>query len=439
MSLVLATLFAAMLSVPPAPVADVTVIHAGRLVDVENGRVLEDQMITIEGDRITAVGPWHGAPKGAKVLDWSARTVLPGLMDMHTHMADVGETDNPLEPLMHSAAETVLAGVKNARATLMAGFTTVRDVGTWHAFDDVALRDAINHGIVIGPRMSVVGAYITVPGGAGTITGQIPGVGIPADMRFGVVRNADEVREKVRLLIEHGATFIKTLATGAVLTNGTEPGAQELSEEEMHAAVVEAGHYGIYVASHAHGAEGIKAAVRAGVRSIEHGSLIDDEGIALMKEHGTWLVADIYNADYIDSVGHAEHWPEEQLRKNDETAEAQREGFRKAVKAGVKMAYGTDAGVYPHGLNGRQMAYMVKYGMTPMQAIRSATLSAAELLGWQKEVGSITPGKYADIVAVDGDLMKDVSLVEHVAAVMKGGVLYKENGQPTIEAGIRHD
>ncbi|MCJ9430652.1 metal-dependent hydrolase family protein [Kordiimonas marina] len=441
MRLILATLFAAMLAALPVRAADVTVIHAGKLIDVEKGQVLKDQMITVEGDRITAVAPWHGAPAGAKILDWSSRTVLPGLMDMHTHISDYGdsESNNPLEPLMHSAAESALSGVKNARNTLLAGFTTIRDVGPWHAFTDVAIKNAINNGTIIGPRMSVVGAYITVPGGAGAITGQIPDVGIPADMRFGVVRNADEVREKVRTLIQHGATFIKTLATGAVLTNGTEPGAPELSEEELHAAVVEASHYGIYVASHAHGAEGIKNAVRAGVRSIEHGSLIDDEGIALMKKHGTWLVADIYNGDYIGTVGRAEHWPEEQLRKNDETTEAQREGFRKAVKAGVKIAYGTDAGVYPHGLNGRQMAYMVKWGMTPMQAIRSATLSAAELLGWEKKVGSIAPGKYADIIAVDGDLMKNVRLVEHVAAVMKGGVLYKEDGKPTIEAGIRHD
>ncbi|TNE60496.1 MAG: amidohydrolase family protein [Alphaproteobacteria bacterium] len=419
-------LLAAILAALPAAAADITVIHAGKLIDIENQKVLQDQMITVEGDRIIAVGPWKAAPEGARVLDWSGRTVLPGLMDMHTHMADIGQSNNPLAPLMYSASEAVLEGVQNARLTLMAGFTTVRDVGSWRAFNDVALRDAINKGIIPGPRMSVVGAYVTVPGGAGAITDQAIDVKIPDDMQYGVVRNADEVREKVRSLIQHGATFIKTLATGAVLTNGTKPGAPELTEEELHAAVVEAGYYGVYVTSHAHGAEGIKNAVRAGVRSIEHGSLIDDEGIAMMKKHGTWLVADIYNGDYIADVGRAEGWPEEQLIKNDETTDAQRQGFRKAVKAGVKIAYGTDSGVYPHGLNGRQMAYMVKYGMTPMQAIRSATLSAAELLGWEKDVGSITPGKYADIVAVDGDLMQDVSLVEHVTAVMKGGVLYKD-------------
>jgi imidazolonepropionase-like amidohydrolase len=403
----------------------VRAVHAGKLVDVVNGKVLKDQMIVITGDRITEVKPWGKVPEGAMVTDWSDMTVLPGLMDMHTHLADAGQSASVLAPLELTAAESVLQGVEHARVTLMAGFTTVRDVGVWRAFNDVALRDAINKGIVIGPRMAVVGAYVTVPGGAGDITGQAFDVEIPKDLRFGVVRSPAEVRERVRTLIQHGASFIKTLATGAVLTSGTHVGAQELSEEELRAAVEEAANYNVYVTSHAHGAAGIKAAVRAGVRSIEHGSLIDDEAIELMAKYGTWLVADIYNGDYIDEVGRADGWGDEILAKNEATTEPQREGFRKAHAAGVNIAYGTDSGVYPHGDNGKQFVYMVRYGMSEMEAIRSATLSGAELLGWEADVGSIDSGKFADMVAVKGDPLKDISVLEHVDAVMKGGRVVK--------------
>lgn len=418
-----ATILCALLLPAQASAADIY-IRAGWLVDVEQGIVLQDQMIRIDGNIIAAVGPWTGVPDNADLLDWSGRTVLPGLMDMHTHLTDSEQA--MLAPLDFSEVQSVLNGALHAHQTLMAGFTTVRNVGSYWAFAGVTLRDAINSGAIPGPRMVVAGAYITVPGGAGDITGYPADVEIPANMRFGVVRGAEDVRQRVRRLIERGATFIKTLATGAVLTPGTQPGAQELSEDELRAAVEEAALHGVHVTSHAHGAAGIKAAVRAGVRSIEHGSLIDDEGIALMLEHGTWLVADIYNGDYIAQVGRRDGWPEDMIRKNDQTTEVQRQGFRKALKAGVRIAYGTDAGVYPHGLNGRQMAYMVRYGMTPMQAIRSATLSAAELLGWQDRLGSIAPGKLADIIAVDGDLMADISLVENVAAVMKDGVVVKD-------------
>ena len=235
----------------------------------------------------------------------------------------------------------------------------------------------------------------------------------------------DQVRERVRAILNGGADFIKIIATGAVLTQGTKPGTSEYTEEEIRAAVEQAAEYGTYVAAHAHGAEGIKRAVRAGVRSIEHGSLIDDEGIALMKEKGTWLVADIYNGDYIASVGREQGWDKEILRKNDETTEAQRAGFRKAVAAGVKIAYGTDSGVYPHRFVARQLPYMVRYGMTPMQALQSATLSAAQLMRWQDRVGSIAAGKYADIVAVQGDVLANLQALENVGFVMKGGVVYK--------------
>jgi imidazolonepropionase-like amidohydrolase len=240
-----------------------------------------------------------------------------------------------------------------------------------------------------------------------------------------VANTADEVRARVRAILNGGADFIKIMATGAVLTQGTRPGASEYTEEQIRAAVEQAAEYGTYVTAHAHGAEGIKRAVRAGVRSIEHGSLIDDEAIALMKEKGTWLVADIYNGDYIAGTGREQGWPEEILRKNDETTEAQRAGFRKAVAAGVKIAYGTDSGVYPHRFVARQLPYMVRYGMTPIQALRSATLSAAELMGWEDRIGSLTAGKLADIIAVPGDALADLKSFENVGFVMKGGVVYK--------------
>ena len=410
----------------PADAQEVTAIRAGRLIDVERGEVRRDQLVVVRGERIEAILPGTSRPpSGAHLIDLSKYTVLPGLIDCHTHLiGEVGLSD-VLLPLERSGAQEAFSGVRNARATLMAGFTTVRDVGTYRAFVDAALRDAINDGTVVGPRMKVAGAYVTVTTGGGEVVGAAPDVTLPADFRFGVANSADQVRERVRALLNGGADFIKVIATGAVLTRGTKPGVSEFTEAEIRAAVEQAAEYGADVAAHAHGAEGIKRAVRAGVRSIEHGSLMDDEAIALMKARGTWLVADIYNGDYIATAGREQKWPEEFLRKNDETTEAQRAGFRKAVAAGVKIAYGTDSGVYPHGLNARQLPYMVRYGMTPMQAIQSATLSAAQLMRWEDRVGSLAPGKYADIVAVEGDALADLKRFEQVGFVMKGGVVYK--------------
>ncbi|RJF94006.1 metal-dependent hydrolase family protein [Sphingomonas cavernae] len=412
-----------MMSTASAAIAGTVYVRAGRLVDVEHGRVLADQRIRVDDERIVAVEPWSQPPEGAKIVDWSQKTVLPGLIDMHTHLADWGQTDNVAEPLLHSAQEVALVGAENARKTLRAGFTTVHDVGCFRAFTDVALRDAINAGRVVGPRMNVVGAYITVPGGGGEVTGFAPDVSVPADMRVGVYSDANDARLKTRYLFQHGVDSIKMIATGAVLAEGTEPGQLEMTADEIRAVTQQAAIHKSYATAHAHGAEGIRTAILNGVRSIEHASLIDDEGIKLAKARGTWLVMDVYNGDYIDEIGRKEGWPEGHLRKNLETTEAQRQGFAKAVKAGVKIAYGTDAGVYPHGLNARQFAYMVRFGMTPMQAIQSATSVAADLLGWQKDVGAVAPGRYADMIAVDGDPIANIAVLEKPPLVMKGGVI----------------
>ena len=397
-------------------------IRAGRLVDVRAGAVREHQLLFVRDERVATIGPDDGSvPEGAEVLDLSDHTVVPGLIDCHAHLVGECESGEYATLLMRTGAQEAMTGVRNARDTLHGGFTTVRDVGTFRAFVDVALRDAIDSGWTPGPRMMCAGAYVTVSTGSGDIPPVAPDVIVPKELRFGVADSVDEVRRVVREILHNGADLIKILATGAVLTRGTNPGACEYSEAELRAAVDEAALYGAHVAAHAHGAEGIKRAVRAGARSIEHGSLMDDEAIALMAEHGTYLVADVYCGDVIAEEGRRLGWPEEILRKNEETTEAQREGFRRAVAAGVRCAFGTDSGVYPHGDNAKQLPYMVRYGMTPMQALQSATIVAAELMGWQDRVGTIEPGRFADLVAVPGDATQDLSVLATPGLVMKGG------------------
>jgi imidazolonepropionase-like amidohydrolase len=418
-------LAAALSLAPSALLANDIYLEAGRLVDVQAGNVLTGQCISITDDKITAIASCGPTPKGAERVDWSGFTVLPGLIDLHTHLADAGQSADLSLPLKTSPAATALIGAHNARLTLEAGFTTVRDVGTYRGLTDIALRDAINAGHVPGPRMFVAGAYITIPKGGGELNGVIPNDQLPSDMRLGVASTPEEAAAKTAFLIEQGADFIKTIATGAVLAIGTEPGEPEMTEDQLRAVVETARAKGVFVTAHAHGAVGIKNAIRAGVRSIEHASLVDDDALAMAMASGTWLVMDIYNGDYIDDIGTKEGWPEEYLRKNRETTDVQRAGFMKAVKRGVKLAYGTDSGVYPHGQNAKQFAYMVRYGMTPMQAIQSATIRAAELLGKEKMLGAIAAGRFADLVAVKENPLTNITALEHIALVMKDGKIVR--------------
>ncbi|HEU0175242.1 MAG TPA: amidohydrolase family protein [Blastocatellia bacterium] len=396
-------------------------IKAGRLIDTKTGAVTNNAFILIEGNKITAAGPDVRVPAEVEVIDLKDKTVLPGLIDCHTHMTS--QPGNYYEDIFRkSPIDVAVTAHVYARRTLEAGFTTVRDVGAGE-FIDVALRNAINRGDVVGPRMQVATLTVGATGGHGDTNGFSP------YLKFGgfsgLADGVDEIRKLIRFEVKYGADLIKMLATAGVLSEEESVGAPQFSQEEMNAIVDEAKMWGKRVAAHAHGAEGIKRAVRAGVTSIEHGSLIDDEGIKMMKERGTYLVADIYNDDYILAEFAKLGYPEKIIEKERMVGRTQRENFQKAAKAGVKLAFGTDAGVYPHGWNAKQFAHMVKWGLTPTQAIQAATVSAADLLGWNDKVGVIAPGAFADIIAVDGDPLKDVTELERVKFVMKGGVVYK--------------
>ncbi len=365
-------------------------------------------------------------PSNAKIIDLTKMTVLPGLIDCHTHLADGARDSDPIGQFKKTAAQVALESVPNARVTLESGFTTVRDVGVYRALGDIALRDAINRGDIIGPRMFVAGAYVTITGGAGAATGLAPDITLPWDMHYGEANSPWEVRQVIRKLAHDGVDHIKVLSSGAVLTHGSNPHSQEFTQEELHAAVDEAGHFGLRVEAHAHSPEGIKNAIRAGVASVEHATMIDDEGIALAKQHGTYLDMDIYDEECIQEDGKNGSMPKDFLEHDAQLGQIQRDNFRKAVAAGAKMSFGTDAGVCAYGTSGKQFAFMVKYGMTPMQAIQAATSNAADLLGHSNEIGSIKPGKYADIIAVTGDPLTDIRLLENVQFVMKEGKIYKQ-------------
>jgi imidazolonepropionase-like amidohydrolase len=403
-------------------------ILCGGLLDVDDGRILERPVLHVDGSgRVAAIGTRdHGIPDDASVLDCSDLTVLPGLIDVHTHL--VGDVQTAGVPsTTTSAAEEVLIGVRHARQTIEAGFTSVRDLGSFRAFSDCALRDAIDRGDVVGPRMQCAGAFITAPWGGGDVVGLARDITLPEELRFGVVRGPDEVRERVRRLLIGGATMIKCIGTGAVLTRGGVPGAPELTEDEIRAAVEEAAWYGTHVAVHAHGAEGAKRAIRAGARSVEHGSYLDDEAIAMLADSGTFFSVDLYDGEWALGPDGPTDWPAETMRKLVESQAAAEAVTAKAIQRGVRIAFGTDSGVYPHGLNGRQFASYVRAGMTPLDAIRTATTTAAELMGWSDRVGSLEVGRFADLIAVAGDPLGDVTQLEHPVVVAKGGQLVRDD------------
>lgn len=400
-------------------------IKAARLIDGSGRAPITNPVILIEGDKITAVGSGLAIPAGARVIDLGAATLLPGLIDCHTHV-----TSQPRNYMEDQFRRTpidvaVLAHVF-ARRTLDAGFTTIRNVGAGE-FVDIALRRAIDEGSVAGPRMITSGLAIGSTGGHGDLTGFSPY--IQFNEFSGVADGEDAVRKAVRLNVKNGADVIKMIATAGVLSEEESVGAPQYTQAEMNALVDEATMWGRKVAAHAHGTEGIKRAIRAGVASVEHASFIDDEGIKLAKERGTYLVMDIYNDDYILAEFAKMGYPPKIIEKERMVGRLQRENFQRAAKAGVKMAYGTDAGVYPHGWNAKQFAHMVRWGLTPMAAIQSATASAADLLGWKDRVGRVAPGLYADIIAVAADPLSDIAELERVQFVMKGGVVFKANGQ----------
>lgn len=421
-SLAWVLLLAAGVQLPLRAAEQVTVVRAGHMIDTEAGRVLGPQTILVRDGVIADVGPALPEPAGARIVDLGDYTVLPGLMDAHTHLTiDYGNQD-PLAELAHTAAERAFGSIPNARAVLMAGFTTVRDLGSYRALVDVALRDAINRGDVVGPRMLVAGAYVTITGGAGAVTGFGADLKLPWDLHYGEANSPYEVRERIRTLAGQRVDVIKMFATGAILTHNSNPAAREATAEELQAGAEEAHNFGLKLAVHAHGAEGIKAAIRAGAASIEHGTLMDDEGRALMKEHGTYLVPTLEVRNCVGS-----NYPAEFVSKAQKIMQAQLVNFRKAVEAGVKIAFGTDIGVCRFGDNAREFKLMVDNGMTPMQAIQSATIVDAELLGQAQQIGSIAPGKWADIIAVRADPLADIRTLEDVRFVMKEGRIYKHD------------
>jgi imidazolonepropionase-like amidohydrolase len=402
------------------------VIYAGTMIDVDSGRALNNRVIVIEDGLITAIGSRAtmdeiDLPEDANFIDMSDMTVLPGLSDSHVHLTSDASVHG-YKRLTVSTARAAITGVVNAKKTLMAGFTTVRNLGA-PGFADIDLMHAINDGDVPGPNIIPAGRSIGITGGH-CDNNLLPfEYGVKSG---GVADGPWAVRAKVRENNKYGAKVIKFCGTGGVLSKGTKIGAQQFSFEEMKAIVDEAHLLGLKVAVHAHGADGIETAIRAGVDSVEHSSLISDEGIRLAKKHGTYLSMDIYVSDYILSEGEAAGILEESLAKERIVGKAQRERFQAAVDAGVNLAFGSDAGVYPHGQNGRQFAYMVEWGLTPMEAIQAATIDNAALFGIEKERGSIAVGKRADIIAVGDDPLKDVKALEDVDFVMKDGVIYKQ-------------
>lgn len=398
-------------------------ITADRMIHVADGRVVEDAAILVRDDRIVAAGGENSvqAPAGAERVDLPGMTLVPGLMDMHVHISgDAGA--GFLERMTYSVPRQTVVAVKNAQKTLLAGFTTVRDVGA-SGYSVIAVRDGVNAGDIAGPRIYAVGNALGITGG------HCDNNRYPPEMKVtsgGVADGPWAIRAKVRENIKYGANAIKFCATGGVFSKGTKVGVQQYSLEEMKAIVDEAHRRDVTVAAHAHGTNGIKDAIRAGVDSVEHVSFLDAEGVALAKEAGTYFSMDIYNTEYTLTYGEQNGVPEENLNKERLVSKRQRESFTMAVKGGVKMVFGTDAAIYPHGDNAKQFSRMVQFGMTPLQALQAATVNAASLLKMEDKLGQLKEGYYADIVAAPGNPLEDISVMEKVAFVMKDGAVYKQ-------------
>jgi len=403
----------------PAPV---TVIRAARMIAGNSATVTAPAVVVIRGDRIASAGSTSQIPGGARIIDLGGATLLPGLIDLHTHLTSTNVHWED-ELLKTTPGQAALHGAHNALVTLMAGFTTCRDMGPTWPFTDIDLRKAIDEGVVPGPRMLASGNYISPTGGAGDARQFSIFVDVP------IVRNLadgpDEVRKAVRTNLKQGADFIKILGTGAVLSKGAPPGGQQYSEEEMHVAVEEAARWGKHVAAHLHGTAGIKAGIRAGVHTVDHGSMMDDEAVQLLRTHHAYFVPTLYTSA---SIAENPNVPESEKARSRQITEVKDASFQLVLKAGLPIGFATDAAVVPHGQNAREFGYRVRLGQTPIAAILSATKTAAEIIGWSDNVGTIEAGKFADVIAVAGDPLRDITELERVTFVMKNGAVYKHDG-----------
>jgi imidazolonepropionase-like amidohydrolase len=417
-----------LLSFLPA-LAQTTYVKAGKLFDSQTGTYRSDVVLVIQGERIQSVEPASfEPPPGAHILDLSHAYVLPGLIDCHVHLGSRADHYAEISHFQDTPFDSAIVAVVNARKTLEAGFTTVRDLGS-RPFLAVDLRKNIDAGLIPGPRIVASGPGISITGGHGDLNNYSPQTSqsmFPQQRDFKIADGVEQVQQTVRAQVKYNVDVIKIMASGGVLSKGDQPGAPQYSFEELKIAAETAHQAGRKIAAHAHGAQSIKWAIQAGIDSVEHASLVDDEGIRLAKEHGTYFVMDIYNDDYILNTAPKYGIPEELLVKERALGQLQRENFRKAFHGGVKMAFGTDAGVYPHGDNARQFHYMVMYGMSPAEAIRTATWNAADLLGRSADVGSLIPGHYADLIAVTDDPLSHVEVLEHISLVMKGGTVVRD-------------